>query len=242
MKGIKATVIALCASLILSSCGGMSHTAKGSLIGAASGGAAGTGIGALIGKLVGGKSGAKKGAAIGAAVGVAAGTTAGALIGHKMDKAAKAAAALQGAQAELLEDGMGVKVTFESGILFASSSSTLTSAAQGSLAQFATNVVTPDMDLAIVGHTDNDAWRGCTAEQSVAKNQTLSEQRATSVSNYLKAKGCTSTQIKTVIGQGQNTPVADNATAEGKAKNRRVEVYIIPSEAMVAAANAGTLK
>lgn len=241
MKSIKFTVIALCASIVLSGCNGLSNAAKGGMIGGASGGALGAGVGALITKLT-GKGNYGKATAIGAAVGVAAGSTAGALIGHKMDKAKKAAEALNGAKAELLEDGMGVKVTFESGILFSSSSSALTTTAQSSLAQFAQNVVTPDMDLAIVGHTDNDAWKGCTAEQSVAKNQTLSEQRASSVSNYLKTKGCTSTQIKTVIGQGQTNPVADNATAAGKAQNRRVEVYIIPSDAMVAAANAGTLK
>lgn len=241
MKGIKTLVVALCASLILSSCG-MSNTAKGSLIGAAAGGAAGTGIGTLIGHLAGGKSGAKKGAAIGAAVGVAAGTTAGALIGRKMDKAKKAAEALNGAQAELLEDGMGVRVTFESGLLFTSSSASLSGSALNSLAQFATSVVTPDMDLAVVGHTDNDAWRGCTPAQSEAKNQALSEQRANAVSNYLKTKGVTASQIKTVLGQGQTNPVADNTTAAGKAQNRRVEVYIIPSEKMVAEAEAGTLK
>lgn len=242
MKTLKVTIFALCASIVLAGCNGLTNTAKGSMIGLAAGGAAGTGIGALIGKLVGGNSGAKKGAAIGAAVGVATGTTAGALIGHKMDKAKKAAEALKGAQAELLEDSMGVKVTFESGLLFSTGDATLSTTAQQSLAQFATNVVTPDMDLAIVGHTDNAPYKNVTAEVSKQKNQALSESRATSVSSYLKAKGVTSAQIKAVKGMGETAPVADNATAEGKSKNRRVEVYIIPSEEMVAAAKAGTLK
>ena len=241
MKSIKVTVFALCASLIFAGCNGLSNSAKGGMIGGASGGAVGAGIGALIGHLTKGKLGAGKGAAIGAAVGVAAGSTAGALIGHKMDKAKKAAEAMK-LQAELLEDGMGVKVTFESGLLFTSSSAALTTAAQSSLAKFASEVVTPDMDLAIVGHTDNDAWKGCTAEQSVAKNQTLSEQRANSVSSYLKTKGVTAEQVKNVSGMGETYPVADNATKEGKAQNRRVEVYIIPSEEMVAAAKAEAAK
>lgn len=222
----------------------MSNMAKGGLIGSTAGGAAGTGIGALIGALVGGSHGAKLGAAIGAGVGVAGGTTAGLLIGKKMDKAKAAAEAL--AQAEALKNAEGqtvaVKVTFESGILFSSSSSTLTSAAQNSLQKFASEVVTPDMDLAIIGHTDNDAWKGSTAEQSIQKNQTLSEQRAAAVSNYLQGKGVNAAQLKAVTGKGQTEPVADNTTAEGKAQNRRVEVYIIPSEAMVNAANAGTLQ
>lgn len=246
MKGIKVTIFALCASMILCGCNGMSNMAKGGLIGGTAGGAAGTGIGALIGKLVGGKSGAKKGAAIGAAVGVAGGTTAGLLIGKKMDKAKAAAAALEAAQAEALTDEngntIGVRVTFDGGLLFASGKSTLTATAQNNLTQFAQNVVTSDMDLAIVGHTDNDAWKGCTAAESTAKNQALSESRASAVSKYLNGKGIASSQIKTVMGKGETTPVADNSTAAGKAQNRRVEVYIIPSDEMVAAANAGTLK
>lgn len=246
MKGIKVTIFALCASMILCGCNGMSNMAKGGLIGSTAGGAAGTGIGALIGKLVGGKSGAKKGAAIGAAVGVAGGTTAGLLIGKKMDKAKAAAAALEAAQAEALTDEngntIGVRVTFDGGLLFASGKSTLTATAQNNLTQFAQNVVTSDMDLAIVGHTDNDAWKGCTAAESTAKNQALSESRASAVSKYLNGKGIASSQIKTVMGKGETTPVADNSTAAGKAQNRRVEVYIIPSDEMVAAANAGTLK
>lgn len=242
MKGIKFTVIALCASIVLSGCNGLSNAAKGGMIGGASGGAVGAGVGALIAKLTKGGMSTGKAAAIGAAVGVAAGSTAGALIGHKMDKAKKAAAALQGAQAELLEDGMGVKVTFESGLLFATGNASLSPAAQSSLKQFAQNVVTPDMDLAIVGHTDNTPFKNCTAEQSKAKNQTLSEQRASSVSNYLKNQGCTATQIKDVRGMGETAPIADNATAEGKKQNRRVEVYIIPSAEMVEAAKNGSLK
>lgn len=244
MKGIKVTIFALCASMIFCGCNGLSNMAKGGLIGSTAGGAAGTGIGALIGKLVGGKSGAKKGAAIGAAVGVAGGTTAGLLIGKKMDKAKAAAAAL--AEAEALKDEagntIGVRVTFDGGLLFNTGKSTLTATAQNNLAQFAQNVVTSDMDLAIVGHTDNTPFKGCTAAESTAKNQTLSESRASAVSKYLNGKGIASSQIKTVMGKGETAPVADNSTEAGKAQNRRVEVYIIPSEEMVAAANAGTLK
>ena len=215
----------------------MSNTAKGSIIG----GGGGAAVGALIGALIGNG----RGAVIGAGVGAVVGTGAGALIGNKMDKAKKAAEAIDGAEAEMLRDAEGlsyVKVTFDSGILFATGNSTLTSTAKNSLTTFKANVLTPDMDLAIVGYTDNDPWSGCTPEQSKMKNQVLSEQRAQSVSTFLLNVGATTEQIKYVVGKGEDNPVASNATAAGKAENRRVEVYILPSKQMIESANAGTLK
>ncbi|MGN0087371.1 MAG: OmpA family protein [Alloprevotella sp.] len=237
MKKMKFTALLMSAALLLSSCGSTSNTAKGGIIGGASGAA----IGALVGQLI----GKGKGAAIGAGVGAAVGAGAGVLIGNKMDKAKKEAEKIQGAQAELLTDGQGVsyvKVTFDSGILFSSGKAALTATAQQSLAQFAQNVLTSDMDLAIVGFSDNDPWKGCTAEQSQQKNKELSLQRAQSVSTYLQQKGATASQIKYVEGLGEEKPVADNSTAEGKKKNRRVEAYIIPSQEMIQSANNGTLK
>lgn len=237
MKTTKISVFALCALLLLPGCASMSNTAKGGLIGGGGGAAAGALIGALIGN--------GKGAAIGAGIGAAVGAGAGALIGNKMDRAKKAAEAIEGAEAELMKDAEGlsyVKVTFDSGILFSTGNSTLTATAKNSLAAFKANVLTTDMDLAIVGYTDNDPWKGCTVEQSKQKNLILSEQRAQSVSTYLISSGATSSQIKYVVGKGEENPVASNATAAGKAENRRVEVYILPSQQMIESANAGTLK
>ena len=236
MKKSKIGIVALCGAMLLSSCG-MSNTAKGGLIGGGGGAAAGALIGALIGN--------GKGAAIGAGIGAAVGAGAGVLIGNKMDKAKKAAEAIAGAEAEALKDAEGltyVKVTFDSGILFTSGQSVLTQTAKNSLTQFATNVLTPDMDLAIVGYTDNDPWKGSTAEQSKQKNLVLSEQRAQSVSTFMISAGATTNQVKYVLGKGEENPVASNATAAGKAENRRVEVYILPSKEMIQSANAGTLK
>ncbi|MBQ2123703.1 MAG: OmpA family protein [Bacteroidaceae bacterium] len=236
MKKSKIGIVALCGAMLLSSCG-MSNTAKGGLIGGGGGAAAGALIGALIGN--------GKGAAIGAGIGAAVGAGAGVLIGNKMDKAKKAAEAIAGAEAEALKDAEGltyVKVTFDSGILFTSGQSVLTQTAKNSLTQFATNVLTPDMDLAIVGYTDNDPWKGSTAEQSKQKNLVLSEQRAQSVSTFIISAGATTNQVKYVLGKGEENPVASNATAAGKAENRRVEVYILPSKEMIQSANAGTLK
>lgn len=234
MKGTKMTAGLLSAALLLGSCN-MSNTGKGSLIGA--------GGGAALGSLIGGLAGNGKGAAIGAAVGVAVGTTAGALIGKKMDKAKAAAAAVENAKVESVTDANGlaaVKVTFDSGILFSSSSSVLSASAKASLNKFASNVLVqnPDMDVAIYGYTDNTGWKNSTAEQSAQKNVELSNQRAQSVSSYLRSVGATATQIKSVEGLGESNPVADNSTAAGREQNRRVEVYLYASQKMIQEAEA----
>jgi outer membrane protein OmpA-like peptidoglycan-associated protein len=242
MKSVKTICVVLCTALIFSSCTAWSNLAKGTTIGAASGAAGGALIGALIGKFTGNTG---VGTAVGAAVGTAVGAGTGALIGKRMDNAAEAAALVENATVETITDAndlTAVKVTFDSGILFSSGKSVLTAKAKESLGQFKTNVLTADMDLAVVGYTDNDPWKGCTAEQSKQKNQVLSEQRAQSVSTYLLSAGATSSQIKYVVGKGEENPVASNATAAGKAENRRVEVYIIPSQQMIESANAGNLK
>ena len=96
-------------------------------------------------------------------------------------------------------------------------------------------------DVAIKGYTDNQGWKNSTAEQSIEKNETLSLQRAQSVQKYLAAQGVGG-QIKSVEGLGQADPVADNSTAAGRQQNRRVEVYLYPSQDMINAANNGTLQ
>lgn len=219
----------------------MSNTGKGSLIGAGSGAALGSVIGALAGKNKG------KGAAIGAAVGTAIGVTAGALIGKKMDKAKAEAEKIANAEVESITDANGlqaVKVTFDSGILFNTSSSNLSNTAQGSLLNFAKNVLLPntDMDVAIKGYTDNQGWKNSTKEQSIEKNKKLSLQRAQSVETYLKNQGVSAAQIKSVEGLGEADPVADNSTKAGQQENRRVEVYLYASEAMIKAAEAEASK
>lgn len=233
MKNYKFVAGALCTSLILSGCG-MNNTTKGGLLGAGGG----AGVGALVGNLI-GKNG--KSTAIGAAVGAAVGTTAGVLIGKKMDKAKAAAEAVKNAQVESVTDANGlqaVKVTFDSGILFATSSSALSTTAKSSLTDFANNVlkVNTDMDVAILGYTDNTGWKNSTKEQSIQKNLELSQQRADAVTTYLKSLGVNSSQIVQTTGLGEADPVADNSTAAGQAQNRRVEVYLYASKAMIEAA------
>lgn len=214
---------------------GCSNMAKGTAIGAAGGAV----LGAVVGKIAGNT-------AVGAAVGTAVGAGAGALIGKKMDKVKAQAQAVQNAQVESVTDANGlqaVKVTFDSGILFTTGSATLSQTAKNSLSNFA-NVLkqNTDCDVAIQGYTDNAGWKNSTAEQSAAKNQQLSEQRAQAVTSYLQSVGVSASQIRSTTGYGEANPVADNSTAAGKAQNRRVEVYMYASQAMIQAAEAGTLK
>lgn len=230
MKGMKIGAGLMGLLLLASSCN-MSNTTKGSLIG--------TGGGAALGSVIGGLIGKGKGAAIGAAVGGAVGAGTGIIIGRKMDKAKAEAEKIANAKVEAITDSNGqtsaVKVTLESGILFGTSSSTLSQTAKNTLNEFTANVLAPnpDMDIAIVGYTDNTGWKGSNAEQSAQKNLTLSKERASAVDTYLKLRGVTSSRIKEVMGMGQENPVADNSTTAGKQQNRRVEIYILPSETMI---------
>ena len=224
MKNLKLIALALCLGVIVSAC---NNTQKGAAIGAGGGAL----LGAIVGKLAGNT-------AVGAAVGTAVGTGAGVLIGKKMDKVKAEAEAVKNAQVQEVTDANGlqaVKVTFDSGILFATNKADLNAAAKNSLTNFA-NVLKNNTgcDVAIYGHTDSTG--------SDAVNNPLSVSRANSVSNYLKSCGVSGTQIKSVEGQGSKNPVADNSTAAGRAQNRRVEVYMYASQEMIDAAKEGTLK
>jgi outer membrane protein OmpA-like peptidoglycan-associated protein len=148
------------------------------------------------------------------------------------------AEAVKNAQVEQITDAnglQGVKVTFDSGILFATNSSTLSAASKNSLNEFAKVLKNnSDCDIAIFGHTDNTG--------TDAINNPLSVKRAQAVETYLKGQGVGSAQIKSVDGQGSTNPVADNSTAEGRKQNRRVEVYMYASQNMIKAAENGTLQ
>ena len=210
------SAILLSGVLILSSCGA-SNTVKGGGIGAGAGAGVGAGIGAIIG--------GGKGAAWGAGIGAVLGGTAGSIIGNKMDKQKAELEAIEGAQVESVNQGEAIKVTFESGILFASNSSTLNSASRSSLDKFATSLQNnPDTDVKIYGHTDSSG--------SDAINNPLSQRRAESVYNYLLSRGLSGSRIESQ-GFGSSQPVADNSTSAGKSQNRRVEVYILPNAKMI---------
>lgn len=224
---LKSFVIVLCSALVLSGCSTMNNTAKGSMIGAAGGAA----LGLLVGHLAGNK-------AIGAAVGTAVGAGAGAVIGNRMDKAAAAASEIENATVETITDAnnlTAVKVTFNSGVLFATNKSELNNAVKADLAQFAKVLKTySDADVAIFGHTDSTG--------NDAINDPLSVNRASAVASYLMGQGVATSQIKSVEGYGSKQPIADNSTVEGRKLNRRVEIYLYASQAMIEAANNGTLR
>ena len=226
MKSLKSIAVALCAMLVLAGCN-MSNTAKGTMIGAGGGAAVGAVIGAIAGNT-----------AVGAVIGGAVGAGTGAIIGKKIDKAKKEAEAVKSAQVETITDANGleaIKVTFDSGILFATNKADLNAESKASLTQFASVLKeNKDMDIAIFGHTDNTG--------TDAVNNPLSKNRAQSVSKFLKSQGVASSQIKTIDGQGSKNPVADNSTAEGRKQNRRVEVYMYASEQMIKEANAEAAK
>ena len=215
------------------SCGtlkSLNNAQKDALIGTGAGAAIGAGIGALIGK-------DGKGAAIGAAIGSAVGAGTGAVIGKKMDeKAAALAKEMENAQVETITDVNGlqaIKVTFESGILFPTNGTTLSAAAKNQLATFSTQMKDlQDTDITIYGHTDNTG--------SASVNERISLQRAESVASYLQSRGINASRIHSE-GKSYNDPVADNDTAEGRAKNRRVEVYVTANENMIQAAENGKL-
>jgi len=215
--------LALSAALVLTGCG-LSNTAKGTGIGAGAGALIGAGVGRVLGNT-----------AIGAAIGGVVGGTAGALIGKKMDKQKKELEEqVKNAKIESVNDGQAIRVTFDSGILFATNSSTLTTTSQTSLRNFAANLKVNDQtDLLIIGHTDNTG--------SDRINDPLSLNRASSVRSFLAGQGVSSNRMR-VEGKGSHEPVADNSTAAGRKENRRVEVYILPNKAMVEAAQNGTLK
>ncbi|TCN61696.1 OmpA family protein [Acetobacteroides hydrogenigenes] len=219
----------LSGAILLSSCAGTSNTTKGGVIGGASGALIGAGIGALAGK--------GKGAAIGAAVGGAVGAGAGVLIGRKMDKQKAELEKIQGAQVESVKDANNldaIKVTFDSGILFATGKSTLSADSKTALTNFANSLKnTPETDVTIYGHTDNTGSREV--------NEKLSMSRASAVATYLNNQGVAMSRM-TTMGKAWDEPVADNATADGRAKNRRVEIYITANKNMIQQAEQGNLK
>ena len=226
----KSGFIALMMSvLMVVGCG--TNAGTGSLLG----GGGGAALGALLGQVIGKNT---KSTVIGAAIGTAVGTTAGALIGKHMDKVKARAAAIENASVTEITDQNGlsaVKVVFDSGILFATGKYALNQASKNSLSNFA-NVLKADpmLYIDIQGHTDS------TGSDKV--NDPLSVNRAQAVANYLVSCGVPSSQFQNVSGFGSHQPIADNSTPEGRQQNRRVEIYMYASQAMIDAANAGTLQ
>lgn len=164
-------------------------------------------------------------------MGTAVGAGAGALIGRKMDKNAEEAAKIEGAQVDKITDTNGldaVKVTFDSGILFAFNSATLSEDAKSSLKELSVILKNdPTIDIAVIGHTDKVG--------TLEANQKVSNNRAFAVQNYLQLCGTSPSQFKKVEGVGYSQYDESKSAAE----NRRVEIYMYASEQMIKNAEAG---
>ncbi|GAL66224.1 OmpA family protein [Jejuia pallidilutea] len=183
----------------------------------------GTGIGVAGGALIGGLIGGNiKGALIGAAIGGAG----GAIIGRQMDKQAqKIETVLPGAEVKRVGEGIQVIFDDKSGVTFAFNSADLTTASQQNLDKIAEVFLEfPDTELMLEGHTDS------VGDENY--NMKLSTNRANAVSKYLQSKGVAASRMS-VKGYGETAPRFDNATKEGQAKNRRVEIGIAANEDMI---------
>lgn len=207
-----------CAVLAMAilSCSAWNRAMTGGLIGAGAGGV----IGGVIGKQMGHT-------AAGAIIGAAIGGTAGAAIGHYMDKQAEEIRRdIKDAKVERV--GEGIKITFNSGILYDIGSDKLKPVAKDNVDQLAVILGKyKDTEILIEGHTDSTG--------SEKTNLALSEDRATSVARELKAKGVKGGRI-TTNGYGEAQPVADNGTVDGRTDNRRVEVAIFANDKLKEAA------
>lgn len=210
MKTIISTILIITISLGGIGCSSMSNQEKGAVIGAGAGAAAGAAIGNAAGNT-----------AMGAILGAFVGGAAGVYIGNYMDKqAAEMERDLEGAT--ITRVGEGIKVTFDSGLLFDSSSAAVKAPARTNLENLAAILQKyPDTDVLIEGHTD--------ATGSDEFNLTLSQQRAQAVANHLASLQVDSSRF-TIMGYGEAQPIADNALVEGRTQNRRVELAIMAND------------
>lgn len=120
--------------------------------------------------------------------------------------------------AAVKEEARGLVVTLSGSVLFRSGESTLLSSAQGKLDQVAKALLAVSArNLIVEGHTDSKG--------SESYNQGLSQRRAEAVRDYLVQSGYPADRIQS-RGKGKGSPIADNASPEGRANNRRVEIVI----------------
>ena len=180
--------------------------------------AIGTGAGAAGGAAIGALLGGGKGAAIGAGVGAAGGAIAGYNwqgIKNKLNGGTKGT----GTQITEQQDG-SLKVNIPNSISFDTNSYLIKPSFAPVLDQVAQTLNEhPELNAEVDGHTDSTG--------SVQLNQTLSQNRAQSVVNYLVGRGITQPRLS-AFGRGSSMPIADNATEAGRAQNRRVEIYLRP--------------
>jgi outer membrane protein OmpA-like peptidoglycan-associated protein len=187
-----------------------SNAAKGAAIGAATG--------AVIGLISADNSAErKKRALIGASVGAIAGGGVGAYMDQQEMKLRKT---LEATGVSVTRIGDNITLNMPGNVTFATDSSDINASFYDVLNSVA--LVLNEFDKTLVevaGHTDNTG--------SNQYNQSLSERRAASVSNYLRTRAVIADRLLT-IGGGENYPIASNSTSAGRQLNRRVEITIVP--------------
>jgi outer membrane protein OmpA-like peptidoglycan-associated protein len=198
------------AALALAGCESMTPTQKGTAVGAGVGAAGG----AVIGKAAGDRAG------VGAVVGGAVGAIAGNIWSKRQEERKRQMEqATQGTGIDVTRtDDNQLKLNVPNDVSFDVNSANIKPELRGVLDTFASSLRGDQTSvLTIVGHTDSTG--------SDAINNPLSLERARSVKDYLSARGVPANRIETA-GRGEREPVADNNTNEGRARNRRVEMYL----------------
>jgi outer membrane protein OmpA-like peptidoglycan-associated protein len=193
--------------------------------------AIGVGGGALAGYLLGGLIGGKTARIVGAGLG----GVAGGVVGYKMDqqiKELKEQTAGSGVDVTPTDNGSAILVNLPDGVTFDVDSSAISPSFQQTLNSIAGSMLQyPNSLIDVYGHTDSTG--------SDAYNQALSERRAQAVANYLISRGVSASRIRWQ-GFGETQPVVANDTDAGRARNRRVEIKIVPVSAEdVSAARSG---
>ena len=190
------------------SSGGMSKTAKYGGLGALAGAVAGAAIN---------HDNRGKGALIGAAVAGAAGAGYGYYVDKQEEELRRS---MQGTGVEVQRQGDTIQLIMPGNITFATDSADIASSFYAPLNNLAASFRQYNQNsIEIVGHTDSTG--------NHAYNMSLSQRRAQSVANYLTAQGVDASRLST-RGAGPDQPIASNATADGRAQNRRVEVTLRP--------------
>lgn len=199
----------------LSACVTDPNTGERKVSRTAIGGIGGAAAGYLLGGLIGGKTARIVGAGIGG--------VAGGVVGYKMDqqiKELKEQTAGSGVDVTEVDNGSAILVNLPDGVTFAVDSSAISPSFRATLDQIAASMNQyPDSLIDVYGHTDSTG--------SDAYNQALSERRARAVADYLIMRGVSSARIRSQ-GFGETQPVASNDTPEGRSRNRRVEIKIVP--------------
>ncbi|BBU58976.1 MULTISPECIES: OmpA family protein [Mameliella] len=187
------------------------QTKQGALVGA--------GVGAVAGRLLGGGDRGERNRAT--VAGALVGAAAGAAIGNQLDKQEAELRQQMGDNVTIRNTGDRLIVTMPQDILFPTDSANLRPTLVSDLRDVGQSLLAyPNTTAQVIGHTDSDG--------DAAYNLDLSQRRARSVANVLISEGVPSSRIS-VIGRGEDQPVASNLTPEGKAQNRRVEIVILPN-------------